>query len=39
MPNLHGPTSSDVLCMWVKQPWRQTYVRLLEPTHNAQMVH
>src|SRR6218665_2503486 len=31
--------SSGVLCMWVKQPWRQTYVCLLEPTHNAQMVH
>src|SRR6218665_3242259 len=26
MPNLHGPTSSGVLCIWVKQPWRQTYM-------------
>src|SRR6218665_1985322 len=33
------PTSSDVLCIWVKQPWRQTCVCLLEPTHNAQIVH
>src|SRR6218665_28423 len=23
---LHGPTSSGVLCIWVKQPWRQTYM-------------
>jgi len=22
MPNLHMPTNSGVLGMWVKQPWR-----------------
>src|SRR6218665_2871963 len=31
--------NSGVLGMWVKQPWRQTYVRLLVLTHNAKMVH
>jgi len=39
MPNLHMPTNSGVLGMWIKQPWRQTYVRLLVLTHNAKMVH
>ena len=37
MPNLHMPTNSGVLGMRVKQPWRQTYVRLLVLTHNAKM--
>ena len=37
MPNLHMPTNSGVLGMWVKQPWRQTYLRLLVLTHNAKM--
>jgi len=28
MPNLHKPVNSGVLGrpMWVRQPWRQTYV-------------
>src|SRR6218665_2426779 len=31
--------ASDVLGMWVKQPWRQTYVRLLVLTYDAKLVH
>ena len=33
------PINSGVLGMWVKQPWRQTYVCPLVLTHNAKMVH
>jgi len=33
------PTNSVVLGIWIKQPWRQTYVRLFVLTHNAKVVH